>query len=64
VRRDSAGRRFWAWIWKGLHQRTSPKDDGPDEMNNAILLALSDESLSSVPSVRQIVRRICVAKAI
>jgi hypothetical protein len=33
---------------------SSPKDDGLDEVNDAILLALSDEPFSSIPSVRQI----------
>jgi hypothetical protein len=41
---------------------SSPKDDGPDEVNKASLLALSDEPFSSVPSARQIARRICVSK--
>jgi hypothetical protein len=40
--------------------RSSPKDDRLDEVNEAILLTLSDESFSSVPSVRQTARRICV----
>jgi hypothetical protein len=31
-----------------------PKDDGLDEVNEVILLVLSDEPFSSVPSVRQI----------
>jgi DNA-binding MurR/RpiR family transcriptional regulator len=39
---------------------SSPKDDGLDEVNEAILLALSDESFSSV---RQIAHRICVPKS-
>jgi hypothetical protein len=29
-----------------------PKDDGLDEMNEAILLPLSDEPISSLPSFR------------
>jgi len=45
------------------HQPSSPKHDGLDEVNEAILLALSDEPFSSVPSVRQIARRICVPKS-
>jgi hypothetical protein len=56
---DSVERLFWAWIRKRPHQPSSPKDDGLDEMNEAILLALSDESFSSV---RQIARKICVPK--
>jgi hypothetical protein len=39
---------------------SSPKDDGLDEMNEAILLPLSDETVSSLPSFRQIARRTCV----
>jgi hypothetical protein len=38
----------------------SPKDDGLDEMNKVILLALSDKPLSFV---RQIVRKISVSKS-
>jgi hypothetical protein len=60
----SAGRRFWAWIRKKPDQPSSPKDEDLDEVNEAILLALSDEPSSSVPSVRQIARRICVPKSI
>jgi hypothetical protein len=37
---------------------SSPKDDDIDEMNEAILLAFSDEPFSFVPSVREIARRI------
>jgi hypothetical protein len=33
---------------------SSPKDHDLDEVNKTILLALSDEPFSSVPSVRQI----------
>jgi hypothetical protein len=33
---------------------SSPKDDGLDDVNDAILLALSDEPFSSVPFLRQI----------
>jgi hypothetical protein len=39
---------------------SSPKDDGLDETNEAILLALSDEPFASV---RQISRRICLIKS-
>jgi hypothetical protein len=45
-------------------QPSSPKDDGLDEVNQAILLALFHESFSFVPYVRQIARRICVPKSI
>jgi hypothetical protein len=41
---------------------SSPKDDGLDEVNEAILLALSDDPFSFVPSVRQIARKICIPK--
>jgi hypothetical protein len=40
----------------------SPKDDGLDEVNEAILLALSDEPSSSGLSAQQIARRICAPK--
>jgi hypothetical protein len=40
------------------------KDDGLDELNEPILLALLDEPFSSVLSVRQIARRICPLKGI
>jgi hypothetical protein len=44
-------------------EASSPsKDDGLDEVNEAILLALSDEPFSSVPPVRQIARKTCVPK--
>jgi hypothetical protein len=39
------------------------KDNNLDEVNEAILLALSNEPFSSVPSVRQIARRIGVPKS-
>jgi hypothetical protein len=42
------------------HQPSSPKDDDLDEVNEAILLALSDEPFSSG---RQIARMICVPTA-
>jgi hypothetical protein len=41
---------------------SSPKDDGLDEVDKAILLALSDELFSSVGYVRQIARKICLPK--
>jgi hypothetical protein len=41
---------------------SSPKDDGLDEVNEAILLALSDEIFSSVPSVGQMAGRISIPK--
>jgi hypothetical protein len=46
----------------GLNSRevsSSPKNDGLDEVNEAILLALSDEPFYSV---RHIARKICVPK--
>jgi hypothetical protein len=44
----STGRLFWVWIRKRPHQPSSPRDDGVDEMNEVILLALSDDTFSSV----------------
>jgi hypothetical protein len=41
---------------------SSPKDDGLDDVNEAILLVLSDQSFSSGPSAQQIARIICVPK--
>jgi hypothetical protein len=41
---------------------SSPKDNGLDEVNEGILLALSDELFFSVPSGRQITRKKCVPK--
>jgi hypothetical protein len=41
---------------------SSPKDDDLHELNEEILLALSDEPFSSVFFLRQIARRICVRK--
>jgi hypothetical protein len=41
---------------------SSSKDDGLDQVNEAILLALSDEPFSSIPSAHQRARRICVPK--
>jgi hypothetical protein len=48
---------------KKPYQPLLPKDDGLDERNRAILLALSDEPLSSVHCLRQMARRICVPKS-
>jgi hypothetical protein len=42
---------------------SSLKDDDHDEVNEAIQLGLSDESFSSVSSVREIARWICVLKS-
>jgi hypothetical protein len=42
---------------------SSSKDDGIDEVNEAFLLVLFDEPLSSVHSVRRISRKICVPKS-
>jgi hypothetical protein len=62
--------RFCREVILGLNSEassSSPKDDDlneGDEVNEAILLALSDEPFSSVPSVRQIARRISVPKAL
>jgi hypothetical protein len=58
----SAGKLFWTWIRKRHHQPSSPKDNCLDQVNEVILLALSDEPFSSVPSVRQVACRICVPK--
>jgi hypothetical protein len=49
--------RFYREAILGLNSgeiSSSPKDDGLDEVNQEILLALYDESFSSVPSVEQI----------
>jgi hypothetical protein len=64
MRWDFARRLFWARIRKRPHEPSLPKDDGLDELNKAIVLALSDEFFSSVPSGRQIAARICVPKSI
>jgi hypothetical protein len=56
--------RFYREAILGLNSEdasASPKDDGLDEVNEAILLGLSDETFSPV---RQIVRMICVPKNI
>jgi hypothetical protein len=55
--------RFCRKVILGLNSRevsSLPKNDGIDEMNEAILLALSDESFSSG---QQIARGICVPKS-
>jgi hypothetical protein len=60
---DSSVTRFSREASLGLNSEeasSSPKDDGFDEVNEAILLALSDELFSSE---RQIARRICVPKS-
>jgi hypothetical protein len=65
--------RFCGEVILGLNSEaalSSPKDDGLNEVNEAnevnetILLALSDEPFSSVPSVRQMARRICIPKVV
>jgi hypothetical protein len=58
--------RFCRQALSGLNSEeasSSPKDHRLDEVIEAGLLALSDESFSSVPSVRQTARRISVPKA-
>jgi hypothetical protein len=58
---------FWREAILGLNSEdasSSPKDDGLDEVNEAILLALSDEPFSYIPSVRQMAHRTRVSKSI
>jgi hypothetical protein len=64
VWRNLARRSFWTWIRKRPHQASLPKDDGLDEVSEAILLALFDGPFSSVRYVWQTVRRTCVPKSI
>jgi hypothetical protein len=62
---SSSVARFYREAILGLNSEEaslSPKDDGLDEVNEAILLTLPDEPFSSVPSIWHIARRICIPK--